>query len=302
MIIVKVIGGLGNQMFTLAYARTLSLMFNEKIYIDCSSYKTYKIRPFSAKNLKIIDCVNYIEDANLSIWDKIYLKITSKTYRMIEKIKREIAKQGGMGKKVFQILAKHGLFYNLDMWYYDIPYYNYRLKHIYGYFQSHKYFGKYTELIKDELKVKTGPTKFERKMLKEITSCNAIGISIRLGDDYLNSNSNVCKEDYYQRGMDYVYRKNRDAVFFIFSDRIDRVKERFRFNYPVTYIEGFKDYESLRLLYSCNHFVIANSSFSWWGAFLAAHEGKIIVAPNRWFPSLKRKPDLYLDDMVLLEV
>lgn len=126
---------------------------------------------------------------------------------------------------------------------------------------------------------------------------------MRLGDDYINSPTlNVCKEDYYYRGMDYIYSKNKDAVFYIFSDSIDRVKQQFKFKYPVRYIDGFKDYESLRLMYSCKHFVISNSSFSWWGAYLAENKNKIIVAPNKWYNNTKEKPDIYFNEMTLLEV
>lgn len=55
-------------------------------------------------------------------------------------------------------------------------------------------------------------------------------------------------------------------------------------------------------MYNCNHFVISNSSFSWWGAYLSDYEGKLVVAPNRWYNNSTKKPDIYLDDMILLDV
>src|SRR5690606_10452579 len=150
---------------------------------------------------------------------------------------------------------------------------------------------------------KVPPTEKEIKLLNEIKEKNAVGVSIRLGDDYTNSpNLNVCNIDYYYRAMDLIYNNNSNVVFYIFSDRIDRVKEKFNFKYPVQYVNGFNDYQSLRLLYTCKHFVISNSSFSWWGAYLSENSNKIIVAPSKWYNHLSEKPDIYFDNMTLIDV
>jgi hypothetical protein len=303
MVLVKVLGGLGNQMFQVAYAKMIALEYNEEIYLDISVYNKYKIRNYSISNLKISNSLKYIEDSNLSMAKKLYLNTTRKVYHLYQKIAKETTSIDKYGKIPFALLSKKGLYYNFDRYYYNFSPNNAKVKSIYGYFQSEKYFEKYKSQVIEELKVKTPPTDREQSLLEEIKSCNAVAISMRLGDDYINSPSlNVCKEDFYYRGMDYIYNQNKDVVFYIFSDSIELAKKHYKFKYPVRYIEGFKDYESLRLLYSCKHFVISNSSFSWWGAYLAEGSNKIIVAPNRWYNDTKEKPDIYHDKMILLEV
>jgi len=303
MIILKVIGGLGNQMFQIAFARMLALEFNEKIYLDRSVYRKYKIRSFSISNLNVGNSIGYIEDVNLSIIDKLYMKVSQEIYHVYQKIVKVLKRNDRIGKMPYELLSKRGLYYNFDVYYYDALKNNNKIKSIYGYFQSEKYFEKHKSRIIEDLKVKTLLTDREQKLLNEIKSCNAVGISMRLGDDYVKSSLlNVCKEDFYYRGMDYIHNKNKDVVFYIFSDCVDRAKELFEFKYPVRYIEGFKDYESLRLLYSCQHFLISNSSFSWWGAYLADNADKIVVAPSKWYTDSKEQPDIYLDYMTLLDV
>ncbi len=303
MIILKVIGGLGNQMFEIAFARMLSLEFNEKIYLDLSVYKKYKIRDFSISNLKISDSIEYIEDAKLPVLKRVYLKLSQKTYHVYQKIVKIGTGSDRIGNKSYETLKKKGLYYNFDVYYYKPSKSNSKIKCLYGYFQSEEYFKKYKQQIVEELKVKVPPTEKEKMLLDEIKSCNGVGISMRLGDDYVKSSLlNVCREDFYYKGMDYIYNKNKDAVFYIFSDDIDRAKKQFNFKYPVRYVEGFKDYESLRLMYSCKHFVISNSSFSWWGAYLSSSPDKIIVAPSKWYSNSKETPNIYLDDMTLIDV
>lgn len=303
MIILKMIGGLGNQMFEIAFARMLSLEFDEKIYLDLSVYKKYKIRNFSLSNFNISSSFEDIEDANLTILNKFYLKLTQKTYHAYQKIVKVITKSDRLGKKPYDKLTKNGLYYNFDVYYYYESKNNNKIKCLYGYFQSEKYFKKYEKQIIEELKVKIPPKDREKVLLDEIKSCNAVGISMRLGDDYVKSSLlNVCGKDFYHQGMEYIYNKNKDAVFYIFSDDIDRAKKQYKFKHPIRYIEGFKDYESLRLLYSCKHFVISNSSFSWWGAYLSNNSDKIVVAPNKWYNNSRENPDIYLEDMVLIDV
>lgn len=303
MIILKVIGGLGNQMFEIAFARVLSLEFDEKIYLDLSVYKKYKIRCFSVLNLKVSDFIGYIEDTKLPIFKHLYLKLSQKIYHVYQKVVKLVTKSDRIGKKPYDILTKGGLYYNFDVYYYQTSKSNREIKCLYGYFQSEKYFEKYKQQITEDLKVKIPPTDREKKLLEEIKSCNAVGVSMRLGDDYVKSSLlNVCTEDFYYKGMDYIYNKNKDVVFYIFSDDIDRAKKQFKFKYPVRYVDGFKDYESLRLMYSCKNFVISNSSFSWWGAYLSSNPDKIIVAPSKWYNNSKEKSDIYLDDMILIDV
>lgn len=300
MIIVKFIGGLGNQMFQIAFARMLSLEFNEDIYFDISSYKNYKIRSFSISYLSIGKEIKNIEESKVTFTKVIFFKLSQKIYHLYQKI----VKNRELNRQLYKMLTKFGLYYNFDVFFDESSNNNKPIKCVYGYFQSEKYFTKYRQQISNELRVTEKPTTKEEDLLNEIRNTDSVGVSIRLGDDYVKSSSlNVCKEEFYYRGMDYIYKKNKNVIFYIFSDSIDRAKTKFKFRYPVRYIEGFNDYQSLRLLYTCKHFIISNSSFSWWGAYLSDNVNKMVVVPNRWTNGKNGiNRGIYLDDMILLDV
>lgn len=303
MIIARMMGGLGNQMFCYAYARALQLEYNEDLYLDNEGYNKYKIRNYSLENLSIPDQIIDKKFLNINSFDYNKMIIVRNFYHIFFKVDK-ILRTNIIDRNIFSFLAKHGYFYNLDRYFHclDRNLCKKKIKYTYGYFQSEKYFSVYKEQIKNELKVKIEPRDEENKLLSEIRTNNAVGISIRWDKDYFNSNLNVCKKDYYYKAMDIIYGRIKNPVFYIFSDRIDDVKNEFDFKYEVKYISGFKDYESLRLLYTCKHFIIANSSFSWWGSYLSDNKDKIVVAPSRWYLNTSKKPDIYLDNMILIDV
>jgi len=153
--------------------------------------------------------------------------------------------------------------------------------------------------------VKKPFTSKELNLLERIRNSNSIGVSIRIGDDYLKSRElNVCNDRYYYKAMNLIREQVAFPEYFIFSDDIKRVKERFIFSKydKVTYVDGFSDSQSLRLLYNCKYFIIANSSFSWWGAYLSDYPDKIVIAPGRWYNNSKYKPDIYYEGMQIVEV
>lgn len=302
MIIVKLLGGLGNQMFQIAFAKSLAIDNNEDIFIDTSVYSNYKIRDFALSNLVVSDSVHNIEQLDLKLKEKIYLSFTQKTYHIFQKIFKIIGLRSYLGKSVYEFLTKRGLYYNFTPYHYNHMVNDKELKCLYGYFQSEKYFSNIKLQIGEMLDVKVELTEEEKKIIAEIDSCNSVGVSIRIGSDYVNSSSwNVCTNEYYHKGMEYIHKRHPNAIFYIFSDDIQKVKTQFSFSFPVRYVEGFKDYESLRILYTCKHFVISNSSFSWWGAYLSKNREKIVIAPERWNNKFEKKSDIYVDDMILIK-
>ncbi|MFC3884668.1 alpha-1,2-fucosyltransferase [Bacillus songklensis] len=302
MIIAKMLGGLGNQMFCYAFARSLQLENNEELFLDCGVYNRYKVRDYSLNMLNIPDTIKNSSEVKRRVVSNGYLNLSQKLYHVFFKIKKVSLRTDKIGESVFQLLGEKGLYYNLDRYYYPIVESKKEFKYTYGYFQSEKYFRGHKELIKKELKVRIQPTNKEKELLEDIKSNDAVGISIRWGKDYRNSPLNICNKEYYYKAMDIIAEKIEEPTFYIFSDCIEDVVKDFDFKYPVRYIEGFKDYESLRLLYTCKHFIIANSSFSWWGAYLSENNQKIVIAPSKWYKDSTKRPDIYLDDMVLIDV
>lgn len=290
-------------MFQIAFARSLSLEYSKEVYIDTSVYDSYKIRDFSLSNLLISEHFDDFSHANLPIRKRIYFKLTQKIYHVVQKIIKVLFKTDKIGKALYDFCVARGLYYNFDIYYYDHIIEDKDFKCLYGYFQSEQYFSKYKDQIVNELKVKVPPTGTEKALLDEILTHNSVAVSMRLGDDYIKSSMlNVCSDDYYIKGIKYISNKYSNAKIYIFSDDIERAKKIINGKFNAHYVEGFKDYQSLRLLYSCKHFVISNSSFSWWGAYLSFNTDKIIVAPSRWYNNSRENPAIYTNDMVLIDV
>lgn len=295
-------GGLGNQMFQYSYARFLQETYGEELFFDTSEYQTYKVRNFSLSNLRLIDGIKDISEANLTKTEIKLLKVNQKIYRYGQRAYKKIFNTDQIGEKNFTKKSMKGLYYTFDRQYYPLVQTKKRIKSVYGYFPSDKYFNDLELVIKEELKVKTPLSDCAENILYDILSCNAVGVSIRWGKDYKDSNLNLCNEDYYYRGMDQVASEIENPTFYIFSDMIEDIKVQFNFKYPVKYVGNLQDYESLQLLYSCKHFVIANSSFSWWGAFLSSNQDKMIIAPSQWFIDSKKIPDIYNEKMTILDI
>lgn len=165
--------------------------------------------------------------------------------------------------------------------------------YIKGYFQSYKYFEGYEDLIRNIFKFpkdKIGKENIE--LLNDIKKSNSISIHIRRGD-YVNNNKTnkvhgTCDLEYYNNAIKNITDNNNEGFkLFFFSDDIDWVKEKFKkTNYKKTFISNNindKSWIDMFLMSSCNHNIIANSSFSFWGAWLNSKLDKKVIAPKKWF-------------------
>ena len=163
--------------------------------------------------------------------------------------------------------------------YQEIPNYNKSVL-LYGYFQSEKYFKDYEDDIKELF------MSYDIELGDEIKSVldneNTCSIHVRRGD-YLNSPNHHPTQDmnYYMRA---IKKMPKDSVFLIFSDDIDWCKKNFP-DLPekFKFVEENKDYEDLYIMSKCNNNIIANSSFSWWAAWLNCNKEKKVIAPSKWF-------------------
>jgi hypothetical protein len=168
-----------------------------------------------------------------------------------------------------------------------------------GYFQSEKYFKEYRKEI---LELFTLPEEIQNKVrekYKDVLEKNPISIHLRLGD-YQGQPSfhPVQKMSYYNRAMDLM---PSDSIYLVFSDDIEMCKSIFGESERFLFIEGNEDYEDMFLMSLCSHNIIANSSFSWWGAWMNQNPDKIVVAPEKWFgPSYKNNDtkDLYCEGWI----
>ena len=148
----------------------------------------------------------------------------------------------------------------------------------------------------DEIKkdfVISRPVEQEKETLDEIKSCNAVCVHIRVGDykDAKNKRFDVVTPEYFQRGIQYIQENVADPVFYVFTNDSEAVMKQY--NIPdAHYVTGFTDYQDMRLMMACKHFIISNSTFSWWTSYLAEFPGKLIIVPKKWRNNQEQEPAL----------
>lgn len=168
----------------------------------------------------------------------------------------------------------------INMSSYQVPQEIYALD---GYFQSRKYFEKHEDVIREQF---LPSEDFTNKLYRKIDPLHHRGcaIHVRRGDYVDLAFYHQIKMDYYEKSMQQIERETGIIHFFVFSDDIEWCKENFKNErYVFIFMEGNTDFEDLILMSFCRHQIIANSSFSWWAAFLNINPNKIVIFPEKWF-------------------
>lgn len=294
MIYLKLHGRLGNQMFQYAYARWLQLKYYpEKELIFCCE-----------DNIKKCRFKNQLEDFNV-IYSKEIQKFPIPAHKQLIRLICEPLNRIGLNKLAWTIQNVQGLYCGRD----TINYYpsiKTRKKNIYcsGLYESSKYFDEIKKILLDEFKPKFSLDVYKEKIIEEIENCESVCISIRRGDfldDMYRENHFVCNEDYFYNAIRIMKKKVANARFYIFSDDIEWVKNNMHFDESVVYEEkGNAVWEKLELMSACKHFIISNSTFSWWCQFLSKSKDKIVIAPFPW-KNLEQRNDIFEEDWILLD-
>ncbi len=285
MIIIQLIGGLGNQMFQYALGRSLSIKLNIPFAIDISKFKDYKLWTYRLSSFNIVE--------NTANWDQV----NAITMGFIPFIKLKLTS--------LHILPYYKLNYIIEPFenYYTFDPSIFRIdKNVYleGYWQSEKYFIDIENIIRNDFTLKRDLIQPNASILERIKKTDSVNIHIRRGDYVTNPVTNqvhgTCSLDYYHKAIDLIARNVDDPHFYIFSDDIQWVKENLKTDYPFYYVSNNKneDYIDLTLMKNCKHHIIANSSFSWWGAWLSENPDKIVCAPSKWV----NNRDITLDDLL----
>jgi hypothetical protein len=274
MIITHIIGGLGNQLFQYALARRIAYFNNCKIKLDLSGFENYNLRVYHLNHFNIIEnTASSDEIASLKRTQGKKLPILPLS--LINKI---------------QPYYKHSLIKE-SHFHYDPNMLKVSCNaYLEGYWQSEKYFKDIENIIRKEFTLKHGPDSHNKVMAQEIMNGESISIHIRRGDYVSNATINqlhgACSLDYYHLAIKKIKTAVSKPHFFVFSDDTIWARENLKTEDPITVVSHNgpdKDYEDLRLMTLCKHHIIANSSFSWWGAWLCANKEKIVIAPNKWF-------------------
>ncbi|MFH0972649.1 MAG: alpha-1,2-fucosyltransferase, partial [Patescibacteria group bacterium] len=167
-----------------------------------------------------------------------------------------------------------------------------------GYWQTEKYFKDIEDIIRSEFTLKTEYSNLNPELIAKISSCNSVSMHIRRGDYITNQNTNefhgICFLDYYKKAINLIAEKFPNPTIFIFSDDLKWCKENIKIKYPIVFVKGNKNYEDLIMMSKCSHNIIANSSFSWWGAWLNNNPNKIVIAPQKWL----NNPNINYSDII----
>ena len=290
MIVVKIKGGLGNQLFQYAFARAFQeKRCDDKLILDVSGFEKDKQRNFSLSNFELSNKC-YVEES--SKYNARYDRLTNQFLRVATKIMPRIA---------FKYLSRKGILVWDRIDYIEIPKIDNENVYINGYWQSEKYFSSIKSQLKKEI---ICPIK-DVQLLEKIRNSNSVCVHIRRGDYLLPQNHLlVCTEEYYKAVINKIFENFHDAKFFVFSDDIGEVKRMNLFDEKlkerVHFVESVHpDYEEIMLMSSCNHFIISNSSFSWWAQYLTNNANAVIVAPSVWYDD-GRSTDIHLKNWLLL--
>lgn len=308
MITVHMMGNIGNQMFIYAFARSLQLEYKQELTLDLSGLKRgYYSANYKLNSLNIPDSINY-DLKKLGIWSRVKYKITSFIYHIeygvIQKIKKDLIVPMFICRRWYRI----GCFYNVNRAYYKYPHSNRKNLYAYGYWQSEKYFANYKDVISKELRCKLPVSDRDQVLIKKMASENSVAVSIRANkapeNPKVNDNLKLgfIDKDYYYRGMEEIAKRINNPVFYVFADDLDIVKREYIFPFPVTYVMPEDSATGMRLMYSCKHFVIANSTFSWWGAFLSEYPDKLIVMPEVFDRQGPARKDIFIGNPIKLSV
>lgn len=166
-----------------------------------------------------------------------------------------------------------------------------------GFWQSERYFAPIADDIRQELTITPPPSDANRTMAAKIAGPASVSLHVRRGDYVGHSSLGMSLQGYYRRALDLVAgRAAITPTVFVFSDDPDWVRSDLRLQYDMEVVDlngAAGDFEDLRLMSLCAHNVIANSSFSWWGAWLNRNPDKLVTAPDRWFSTTDRdNPDI----------
>ncbi len=276
---VKLIGGLGNQLFQYAYAYNL-FKKHKNVKLDISEFKYYELHKLKIQNYKIILKFSKWKDVNkFYIFKNLYLSHHIKIF----------------SKKIYFFLHSklnnHSIiFENSNSIYPKEKDYLYE-----GYYQNLKYVEPNKKDLLNQIKLKKY-SKRHKKLLNNISKKkNSVAIHIRIystirAEDKYHGN---ISSDYIEKAQKKIETQLKRPFYYIFTNSNKWVDENLKLNgskYMI--VKGFKDYEDLQSISKCKHQIISNSSFGWWGAWLNSNKSKLVIVPKNWYAAVKNPINL----------
>lgn len=269
-LIVRIVGGLGNQLFCYSAARRLALVNNVELVLDDVSgflydhdyQRSYQLDHFN------ISCRKATPAERLEPLQRLRRALKRKWNQRLPFAQRSYLVQEGVDfdPRLLDIKPEGTVYCE-------------------GYWQSEDYFKDVAPALRQDLQIIAPTDTANLAMAAQIRSCTAVAVHVRFFDQPQVQGINNAPSDYYTRAVETMLRLAPDAHFFLFSDQPE--KARMRISLPdeqVTLVAHNKGdgyaFADLWLMTQCQHFIIANSTFSWWGAWLAGYPAKQIIAPG----------------------
>ena len=275
MNIIKIQGGLGNQLFQYAFYKELEYR-GQEVYADLSQFES----PSEPRKYEL---------PKLSLKVKEASKEMIAEYHFDNVILRKIYATGITRKKI--VKDEHSQTFNSRFFEYDNAY-------LIGFWQSDKYFSSVKDSIKESVSFQ-GITEENLKVIAEMQGCNSVSVHLRFGDYIGNAlYDNICTTNYYFEAFEKIKSLESGLKFFVISDDTEKAKKVFA-KEDCVYLDinrGENAYLDMLLISSCKHHIMANSSFSWWGVFLAKEDG-IAIAPKKWMNG-EKTPDIWLEQWI----
>jgi len=278
MIIAELVGGLANQMVIYAAAKALSEHLQVELKLDIRKLSRDKKRNYALNHLNI--------ETKTATQEEIDWVCQKSSSWIISKVKKTIRKT--YNGNAFGIYKEPAI--NFDPNFFSLTDNTY----IKGNFINLLYFTRIEQTLKNEFQIKSTLSNKTKELIKSITSSNSVSIHIRRGDYANEKKTNeihgLIPLNYYKTAIDLISNRTKQPTFYVFSDDISWVKNNLPNTQEMHFIDhtnGETAYEDLYMMSQCKHNIIANSGFSYWGAWLNSNEEKLVISPKQWFADNK---------------
>jgi Glycosyl transferase family 11 len=275
MVITHLIGGLGNQMFQYAAGRALSLELKTELMLDISDFNEYRLH-HGFELHRIFNCT-------AAIAQKKDLK------EVLGLLRFPVARKAISNVRL-PFFHHRNMIVEPCFQYWPEINNSQENCYIFGYWQTEKYFKNHASLIRRDFNFKLPMGEVNSELASRLSKVNAVSIHVRRGDYVENAKTSaihgVCSPKFYEKAINFISQRVAQPYFFIFSDDIEWARNNIKTDFQHEYIGhnfGVESFNDMRLMSMCKHHIIANSSFSWWAAWLGNSEKKIVVAPSNWF-------------------
>lgn len=302
MIYIDFNGRCGDQFFQYAFARNIQLHIknNEAMSFNFFNQERWRKKlndPSFRNNLEdfcVVPNISYVnEKTNLDRFGSKKQKKIFSRYRFVKKLSNKL-KMKKLAKWYHRKMQRNGIYYDDDYFkLYSYPKHTCNI-FIRGYFENYKNFygnSVLTEHLYSELVANLKINEDNKEMLQQIKNTNSICVSLRswkeIGDNSKVYNSRmICGKDYYFNAIDIMKKRFPDSTFFIFSDDLDWAKDILKKYEDCSFVfekSNNSISDKILLMSSCKHFIIANSSFSWWAQYLSRNPNKTVISPDHWY-------------------